>query len=277
MENNLNLESFIPKVAELNALAEKSRAIVSVDAKDRTQLASIRSVRIELKNARVQISKTGRELREQTNAFNKAVLSKEKELIAIIDPEEMRLERIEESAEEALLMEERRSKLPERKKRLDDIGHGDIDQDAVCEMDDVVFESFFNAKVEINNRRESERIATERQKIEDDKAMVEAEKQKIENNERRKRDLAEAEERGRKDAEQKAKDEAARIEREKQDREEREKAEKKAADRKLAKDAEFIAFLKKMGVTKETPKSDYIVQQTETEYVLFVKKGVLKK
>src|SRR5260370_38000405 len=116
---DLTIEKFSPTKAELATMAAEAQAITQEAAPQK-----IREMRIALKKARTTITKIGKELREDAVAFQKAVISKEKELIAIIEPEEDRLEEIEAEAESIREREERREFLPRRKERLLAIGDG---------------------------------------------------------------------------------------------------------------------------------------------------------
>ena len=97
-----DLEKFDPTVAELTAMVAKTKKLKATDLEDKAQLAIVKENRIVLKKARVQIEKRGKELREDALKFQRAVIAKEKELIAIIEPEEDRLEAIEQEAEDRL-------------------------------------------------------------------------------------------------------------------------------------------------------------------------------
>lgn len=298
MENK-DLEKFDPSVAELTKMVQATKGITATDLKDKKQLAVVRENRIALKNARVKITKIGKELREDAIAFQRAVIDKEKSLIAIIEPEEERLAAIEEEAEQLAIREERLEKLPIRKERLLAInGTKWATDEELLVLDSEGFESFYNICVAENNealrlkaieeqneREEKARLAREKEeakiKEEQDKKQAEidareaeikaredavkAEEQRIE----REREIKEAEERAR---EQAIKDEKERIERE---------AEKKAQEEKekqelLAKRKKYQDFLAKHGWTTKT-KDDFKVEETAEGYVLYKKLGVFKK
>ena len=110
-----DIERFDPTKEVLQQLVLKTQSITATDLKDKAQLEVVKQNRIELKKARVQIEKTGKAMRDDANAYSKAVIAKEKELIGIISPEEDRLKAIESEAEELAIREERMKKLPERK------------------------------------------------------------------------------------------------------------------------------------------------------------------
>jgi hypothetical protein len=90
---------------KLQALAKQSSTLTKVDTDD--NLAAAKSARAKLQAARVTIEKTGKAARDETTKFNKAVISKERELIAEISPEEERLAKL-------ILDEQRRQEEAER-------------------------------------------------------------------------------------------------------------------------------------------------------------------
>ena len=79
---DMNIEKFDPTTSELNTLVEKSQLVTVTDINDTKQMKVVTAARIELKNARVSITKKGKELRDEANKFAKAVIAKEKELIS---------------------------------------------------------------------------------------------------------------------------------------------------------------------------------------------------
>lgn len=304
-----DLEKFDPTVAELTAMVQATKDINATDLKDKAQLEIVRTSRISLKNARVKITKIGKELRADAVKFQNDVIAKEKELIGIIEPEEDRLALIEEQAKELAIREERIEKLPARKQRLLDLLGGWIDtpetDEELLAMDSIQFETFYNEKVSKHNediRLENERlqkeeqerieaeqkaeqdrikaeqkeaqdkIDAERKALDDDRAKVDAEKAEI----ARQKEIKEAEDKAR--AEEKA-----RIEQEAKEKAEAEKAEadriakeKKEEEAKLAKRKKFIEYRASLGWTEET-KADWKMEETEEGYVFYKKVGIFNK
>lgn len=93
---------------ELAPIARAETALAFAETKDRLEALKKESARIVeitnpagreechaaamvLKRTRVEIEKVGKAAREDANAYNKAIIAKENELIEIIDPEETRL------------------------------------------------------------------------------------------------------------------------------------------------------------------------------------------
>ena len=85
---------FIERKAQLADLARKSERIVEITGTPGYQEAQ--GARMALKNTRVEIQKLGKAAREDATAFSKAVIAKEKELIDVIEPEESRLQALQD-------------------------------------------------------------------------------------------------------------------------------------------------------------------------------------
>lgn len=167
-----NLEKFDPTVAELTAMVASTKGITATDLKDRNQLEIVKTARISLKNARVRITKVGKELRADALAFQKAVIAKETELIAIIDPEETRLEAIEEEAKQLYIREERLKLLPTRKERLlaiDGVKEWATDEE-LLNLNSEAYEAFFNECTATHN--EEVRLADLKKKEEEEAKLA---------------------------------------------------------------------------------------------------------
>lgn len=93
------LAKFDVNVAELTKLAEEYKGLTVTSVDDKAGLVSVRNARIILKGKRVAITKTGKDLRAQANSFNKAVIDRERELIALIEPTEEALQAEEDRIE----------------------------------------------------------------------------------------------------------------------------------------------------------------------------------
>ena len=212
---NLDIEQFNPKLAELQALAETSKAL------DLTDIKEVCQTRIQLKNARVEITKTGKAMRDDANKFATAVIAREKELIGIIKPEEERLSEAEEAAKQTKERESRKGLLPHRIERLTAIGDGIVvSEDELLEMDGPVFEAYINRRLAQKN--EADRLEIERVKAEQEK-----EAQRLAN-----------EEATQKREEQACQDERERIERDQAAEKERQEKAKVDEDRRKEEEAE---------------------------------------
>ncbi len=134
----LSLDDFHPAKEALTLLAEKAKAIETTD------LTVVHDTRIQLRDARIQLTKRGKEMRDGALTFQKSVIAKEKELLGIIEPEEERLEKIEDQLKLKKEMEDRRTELPTRIAALTSIGDKDlvIDEDELLAMDDKAFNEY---------------------------------------------------------------------------------------------------------------------------------------
>ena len=74
---------------DLRALAIKNVTITQVI--DKVSRQQCHSAAMELKTARTTIAKVSKDAREDATAFQKAIIAEEKRLIAIVEPEELRL------------------------------------------------------------------------------------------------------------------------------------------------------------------------------------------
>jgi hypothetical protein len=267
---NLNIEAFNPTKAELARLVETTKKLELPDPFDVEQLVKIGDARKDLKKTRVTIEKTGKAMRDDANKFAKAVIAKEHELIDIIEPEEIRLEKLEEFAAMAKTKREREALLPERKRRIEAIKDGrplPTDEE-LLEYDGPMFEGYYNTRVYDRNQKQERELAAEREKLDAERREAD-----------RKRELAEAEERGRREAqerheraereaeERRQREETERAERAERDRlaqEARERAEREA----LEADEKYQAFLKEFGWTEETA-GLYRIERTETHVALY--------
>lgn len=311
------LEKFDPTGAELKKMVEATKDLTATDLKDPAQLAIVREKRIEFKKARVNIEKIGKSLRDDANAFNKKVLTREKELIAIIEPEEERLAAIEEEAKQLAIREERMLKLPARKERLAAIKYNSpITDEALLDMDGAQFEAYFNAMTAHSLEREREDARIEAEKAEEkrkEEARIEQERIDAENKAKREeqekkeaelkaredavkeeerriaheKEVKEAEERAKKETEERLKKEAAEKEarekaeaeaKAKAEAEAKAKAEKEAADEKKRREKQE-EYRKFRTDHGWTPETagDFKEEVSDTEVVLYKKVGVFKK
>lgn len=266
-----SLEQFDPTAAKLTALLEETKHIVEVNLDDPEQLATVKRGRINLRNARVSIEKTGKEYRADALAYQKAVIAKEKELIAIIEPEEDRLKAFETQAEQLAEQRLRIAQLPERKARLEQLGIT-LEDDIINSMTTLQFEQ--NVLQLTAEKNEAE--AKARQAEQDAKqAELDAREKEI-----KEKEQAAENERLAKEREEKARtEERERLEREQKEKEEREAkekadAEKAEAEAKAKRDRadRYKAFRTDLGWTEETA-GDYYEKVEGEKVTLFKKVG----
>lgn len=110
--------AFADRKAELARLAQESVRIVEIT--NPAGREECHAARMRLKTTRVEIQKAGKEARDDANAFAKAVIAKEKELVDVIAPEESRLQALQDewdAAREA----ERQAKIRAEAERVEAI------------------------------------------------------------------------------------------------------------------------------------------------------------
>jgi len=253
---NLDIEKFSPKEAELRTMAAESIALTLPDPTDAAQLEKITTARKGLKKARVEIEKTGKVWREDATKFSKLVIAKEKELVAIIEPEELRLEQLEILAAKHKEREGRRLLLPNRWSRIREAmlpgDENPMTEDKILDMDGPTFEGYLNKLVAHKNFRVQKQL-------DDDRAALNKEAAEIQHN----KDLAAAEDRGRQEAEER-----------RQQKERDDEARRIAEVAKLEKEERYQAFLKQHGVP-ENPDNFY-VEHRKGEVRVYMLTGVLK-
>lgn len=101
---------------KLAALVKSSERIIEIKNGDGYKEAH--GARMSLKNTRIAIQKAGKDAREDAQAFSKAVIAEEKRLITLIEPEEGRLQSLQEewdAAREA----ERQEKVRAEQERIE--------------------------------------------------------------------------------------------------------------------------------------------------------------
>lgn len=152
---------FDPTVDALNQIVAETAKIIVLDLADETQLALVHDTRIKLRDARVTIQKQGKAMREDALKYQKDVIAREKELIAIIDPEETRLKNLEEKANTIKERKAREALLPMRKEQLAKLDVV-ITDESILDMDNDEFVAFLNEQTTLKN--EADRFAIEEEK-----------------------------------------------------------------------------------------------------------------
>jgi hypothetical protein len=180
----------------LIALAAKYRDLKVNGVDDKEGLKSVESARKELKNQRVKIEKASKGMRDSATKFQKAVIAREKDFVAIIEPEENRLEGIEDAIwqEKERLREEAEKKESDRiQNMLDQLAAVNyaIDFHILKGMTDEQFQEILqdakrdyeeNARlmaIELEKEKERVRLQEEAKRIEEAEiARVRAEQEK---------------------------------------------------------------------------------------------------
>jgi len=197
---NLLLDKFEPKKAELETMVKDYSNLTITD---KESFESVKQARIHLKKTRVDIQKTWKQLRDDANAWAKAVIAKEKEYISIIEPLENKLQDEEDKYTLEIEKKKRLADLPNRKMMIEWLW--ELTDDEILSMDDTQFSKKLfelkSIKLQEEERIKNEKIEAER---------IEVEKQKM---------IKEAEERATIEAERKAQAEIDRIKREAEEKE----------------------------------------------------------
>lgn len=265
MRMNLSIGKFNPTTAELTKLAKSAKGVVVKDINDKEGFALLKQKATELQKARTSIKSIGKQLREEANTFNKAVLSKEKELLKIVVPVEEELKKERERVERLQEIEKRKELLPIRVEELADLGVEATDEE-LLEMSTGVYNEFKNQKVAEKLEQERIKIEEEKRKIEEDKQRIadeeariareaqeekdrikreaEAEKQRIADEKRVEAEKIAAVAQAKKEAEENAKAEAERVERERLAKIAEEAEAKRAEEEKARKNKKYTDWKK---------------------------------
>ena len=171
---------------KLLELADSCKELSISDAYDKNGFKSVQSARLKLKSARVSIEKFGKKLRESSNAFNKAVIARENELVKIIEPTEERLQKMEDeyyAEQERIKIEEERKeseRIQKRIERLNSVGHG-MDFYEIKHLTDEEFEAvYLQAEKDQQERKRQEEEEAIRRKAEEQARLAELEKMRSE-------------------------------------------------------------------------------------------------
>lgn len=267
-ENSQLKNSFFPYFDQANEWIKKANKIVVTDITQRDIMAQARESRLRLKEVRVNVEKTRKELKESIVRKGKAIDGLANILKFLIEPIEEHLEKQEKFAEVQENL--RKDKLEaDRKELLAPYGKDisfynlrDMTEEAFAELHGIIKTAWQN-EVDATLKANEEREAREKQEAE------EREAQRIEN-ERLKEEARVRDEELRKERE-------AREQREREEREEKEKAEaQKKEQEKLEKRKAFVKFREEHGWTEET-KGDFRIEETDEGFLLFKKVGIFKK
>ncbi len=260
----LDIEKFDPTAAQLKELV--GAPLILDNPRDEEQVKAAHAKRMKLREARVNITKTGKALREDALKFQKDVIAKERELVAIVEPEEERLQSFENEAEFIKEQDARKALLPRRRQQLAELGVEGMTDDEILSLDGTKFQDLLNRKLAEKNQREAKEIA-------DRKAEQDAREAEL----ARKEAAAKAEEDAKKREELARQQERERIEREakeKADREAREaeEAERKEAEAKAKRERadRYRSWRTSLGWTEETAHEYH--EEASTEKVILYKK-----
>jgi colicin import membrane protein len=220
----LQIDKFTPQKAELQTLAAQYSALTIAGIQDKAGYKIVDEARKDLKRKRVEITKTGKELREEAVAFQKKVITVEKELVALIEPVELDLATKQEAIDKAIQMEKRRESLPYRQEQLKELGVVVADEFLLI-MEDAAYLAFVTEK-------KAEKVAEQERQLKEQQEALAKAQAKLEEDKRLEAAKIEAANREREAAAQAAVQAAAKAEQDKLAAVEAER--KKAADERAA-------------------------------------------
>lgn len=235
VDSSIIVTKFSPLEAKLLKMAEEAKGVTAKDFADKTKMALVKTNQLSLRDARVELEKIGKMLRDPHTEFNRKVKAKEDELIAIIEPEEKRLKAIRAEADELAEREARKVALPMRYEEIRALyPEMVIDNEQLLSLDSSQFAQFLNELKARKLEEEAEALAAERKAMEEERAAIEKERQRLahEKEVQKAAEKARIEERQRAEqaAERAAKEEAERLERAKTAAAEKAKQEQEALE-----------------------------------------------
>lgn len=278
------------KPEALAAMAEKSRKLTVNGIDDKDGYRAVHDARMELKKARVQITKIGKDLRASATEFNRAVIARENELIEIINPEEKRLDELESHIDH---LREEAKKEAERKEiqriqtivdSFAQVGVGVDFIEAKGMTEEQVAERLQEATIAFKEKQEADRVAREeqeRQRKENEAKEAAQRKAEMERQEAERIRLAKAQEelervaveQRRREAELRAREDEIRAKEEAQRRQEEMERAKKEAAEKAVQEAEAKAKAEKeeeeqrLKFAEDSDRFGFLAQQIETSFI----------
>ena len=191
---------------ELQKNVEFSKNLTITDFEDKKQIESVKSTKNWYVKTRNTIKRAFKSKRDEYNFLAKENLEAEREVIAVIEWEEKRLDDIVTKAELLKLRKENETKLEDRKILLKQY-EAELTDDELLEMLDKDFNLILSTKKEIYLAKKEAELKAEQERINREKEIEEAKKQA----------RLEAE----KEAQRQAELERQKVEREKQEAEQR--------------------------------------------------------
>ncbi len=223
MTKELSIESFSPTQIELaNLVTNAEDAITKWNPEDELSVDLFKSRKKDLQQARLQIERVGKSMREEALQFQKQVIAHEKSLLETIEPIEDRMKAILDEQKQKEIRAERMAEMPERRAMLAEIGDSTPEptDDTLLDMDHDQFVAYMN-----------ERKAVRFEELQAEARAREAEARRAE-------EIKQAEERARAEAEarkeREAEEEKARAQKEADERVDSERRAREDAERRLA-------------------------------------------
>lgn len=289
--NNLDMEKFSPKKAELQKLADEYKSLTIKGVDDVDGYSKVVEALKVLQKKRKGLKDTGKELRQDARDFASAVIELENSLVGILQPTEEKLKEMRKSIDNERLIVERKALLPDRKEKLEKI-NVEVSDDELLLMSPEKFQEFYNLKnaeyleekerklaeaemevkrkADIENAKKEARLKAEKEAKEEAKrkekeVKEEAKRKEREAEEAKKKAVEEAE--AKKEAEKQkiidAQKEKDRVSNEIKEREERQAKIKADEQAKLEKEKKYIKFLADNGCTPKTKDEFYVLAKGE--------------
>ena len=251
LENKTGIEDV---KSELQKTVDFSKALEITDFEDKKQFELVKNTKNGYVKTRNTIKRAFKFKRDDYNALAKANLEAEREVIAVIEAEEKRLDEMVQKAELLKLRKDNEKIIDERIEALAKC-ETVIDREVLLDMKEKDFENLLTESRLAFVKKEEDRLEAERQRLAREKELEEAKKQAKLEAEQEAQRQAELEkqrvENERLEAERKHQEEIERLKREQEAKEladkQRQEAEEKAkleVEEKLAKETKYKDFLK---------------------------------
>lgn len=165
------LQAFDERRATLVSLAESAKDIDIIDFNDKITLKIVSEKRKELKAERVKVQNEGKDMRDMIRPITNYIIESEKELIAIIQPEEERLNgrenwvKLEIERVEQERIEAENARIQKRIDALAEYGY-QIDYADIKSMSDETFGKYLEAAKTQFEKEQAEKAEQERLRIE---------------------------------------------------------------------------------------------------------------
>lgn len=259
---NLSIEKFSPKKAELITLAEKYKSLTIKGVEDKTGYLQVDTARKDLKKHISGIDKTRKALNEDALTFQRAVNKMAKDLVEIVESTKEDLEKKLKDIDEQKEKLKRMELAPVRKAKLVEINI-EVEDDFILLMDDTRFNEFYYQKKA--DYEEAKRIkveaeaAEERRKLQEAQDKLDADRKALEEEKRIEAAKKQAAEDARLQAERDAKLAADKAEQDKKDAltaAAKEKQDAIDAEQKKAKEAADKAEKEKQDIIAEQKRKD---------------------
>lgn len=167
---NFDIQKFNPTVAELTSLSNQYKGLKIAGIEDKDWYEKVKKAQLDLRDKRVHIEKTLKEVRQKAIDFQKAVIQQEKDLVAIIDGTEKELKAERSRIDELIKIEERKKVLPARKEELERCWILASDEQILAmnsdQFNQFVKDEVFKQLQEKQKKEEEERLAKERAEAE---------------------------------------------------------------------------------------------------------------